>query len=559
MAKTETTHIEDDNTLKKFVIVQKILVVAILLISIFGLSAFVNSKYFLGIIEALIVLFFSILLIQVNVTKNIKHSLILIPILCGTFFIFLFSDGVVDLSGHLWSLLFPAVVMYLIGSQRGLFACVVYAVVTAVIYLVGLTADYTSAFIFRYFGAFIAMTLMSFYMETIRTKLQEGVFSKNKELTETVEKLKMKDLALKEIDQHYKTLFDSSSEAVLILRGNRIEDFNPITLTLFECKKEDLIKKSFFNIFSSEPNSNFKIEQKIIRANSGQKIIFDETLTKCHGENFHSEITLNKLDWSGENTLLCNIRDITNQKNAEHALVQAKEKAENSEKMKSDFLAQMSHEISTPINTILNYTSLLKMEFENKLVGEFKGSFISIQNAANRLLRTIDMILGISEIESGAYTARYEKIDLVNQVVIPVINEFKREALQKNLAINFMNDIRNQIFIFADLYSVYQLTANLIHNSIKYTLKGSITFEVLQKDDKTELIISDTGIGIAEQYLPHLFKKFTQEEEGYTRKFEGSGLGLALVKQYSDVNKAAISVSSKKGVGTTFTIKFNNN
>ena len=176
MAKTETTLLEDDNTLKKFVIVQKILVVAILLISIFGLSAFVNGKYILGIIEALIVVFFLILLIQVNVTKNIKQSLILIPILCGTFFIFLFSDGVVDFSGHLWSLLFPAVVMYLIGSQRGLFACAIYAAVTAIVYLIGLTADYTSAFIFRYFGAFVAMTLMSFYMETIRTKLQEGVF-----------------------------------------------------------------------------------------------------------------------------------------------------------------------------------------------------------------------------------------------------------------------------------------------------------------------------------------------------------------------------------------------
>ena len=558
MAKTDTTHIEDDNTLKKFVIVQKILVVAILLISIFGLSAFVNGKYFLGIIEALIVVFFLILLIQVNVTKNIKQSLILIPILCGTFFIFLFSDGVVDFSGHLWSLLFPAVVMYLIGSQRGLFACVIYAAVTAVVYLIGLTADYTSAFIFRYFGAFVAMTLMSFYMETIRTKLQEGVFSKNKELTETVEQLKMKDLALKEIAQHYKTLFDSSSEAVLILRGNKIVNFNPVTLILFGCKKGELIKKTFQNLFAQSIDSNFKIEQKIIRANS-EKIVFYGTFKKCYGENFHAEIALNKLDWSGEDTLLCNIRDITNQKNAEQALVHAKEKAENSEKMKGDFLAQMSHEIRTPINTILNYTSLLKMEFEDKLVGEIEGSFVSIQNAANRLLRTIDMILGISEIESGAYTARYEKIDLVNQVVIPVINEFMREALQKDILLNYKNELKDQIFIFADFYSVYQLAANLIHNSIKYTLEGSVTLSVLQKDDRTELIISDTGIGMAEQYLPHLFKKFTQEEEGYTRKFEGSGLGLALVKQYSDVNKAAISVKSKKGIGTTFTISFTTN
>ena len=206
----------------------------------------------------------------------------------------------------------------------------------------------------------------------------------------------------------------------------------------------------------------------------------------------------------------------------------------------------------------MNYTSLLKMEYEENLADEYKGSFVSIQTAANRLLRTIDMILGISEIESGSYSAHFEKIDIVNQVISPIINEFKHEAFKKGLELSFANNSNSNTIVKADLYSIYQMLANLVHNSIKYTLKGSVVVKYLGNSSYKKIEVTDTGIGIAEEYIPHLFEKFSQEEEGYTRKFEGSGLGLALVKQYCDVNNASIGVVSKKGTGTTFTITLNN-
>ena len=103
-----------------------------------------------------------------------------------------------------------------------------------------------------------------------------------------------------------------------------------------------------------------------------------------------------------------------------------------------------------------------------------------------------------------------------------------------------------------------QIMANLIDNAIKYTASGEIGIKLYSINDKTAIDISDTGIGISEKYLPQLFTKFSQEEQGYTRKFEGTGLGLSLVKKYCEINRCDISVKSKKGEGTIFTILFQN-
>ena len=106
-------------------------------------------------------------------------------------------------------------------------------------------------------------------------------------------------------------------------------------------------------------------------------------------------------------------------------------------------------------------------------------------------------------------------------------------------------------------YSLSQLFVNLIDNRLKYTRNGYVQIKIYNDDNGTLSVnVEDTGIGIAEEFLPTLFKPFTQEEQGYTRKFEGNGLGLALVKRYCELNDAVISVHSKKVVGTTFRVKF---
>jgi signal transduction histidine kinase len=186
-----------------------------------------------------------------------------------------------------------------------------------------------------------------------------------------------------------------------------------------------------------------------------------------------------------------------------------------------------------------------------------QASFNIIESAGQRITRTIDLILNMSEIQTGTYEYIPRKIDIYKDILATLKCEFKGIADSKGIKFEIISKTDNAIKVI-DSYTVMQIFANLIDNAFKYTNKGKVQV-VIKKDKSGNLVVSvkDTGIGMSAKYIPKLFRPFSQEEQGYTRKFEGNGLGLALVKNYCDLNNAAISVKSKKNVGTTFKITFN--
>jgi two-component system, sensor histidine kinase ChiS len=242
----------------------------------------------------------------------------------------------------------------------------------------------------------------------------------------------------------------------------------------------------------------------------------------------------------------------------EKELIKAKEKAEESDRLKSNFLAQMSHEIRTPINTILSFTSLLKEEVNDKVDKDLKESFSIIESGGRRLIRTIDMILKMSEIQAGKLDVHLQEVDILNDVLNNLVNELRFLAERKKLELNIKcNAERTKIF--ADKYSVTKIFQNLIDNAIKYTEKGSIDLNIYNNGNNQLYVeVKDTGIGMSKDYLSNLFKPFSQEDSGYTRRFEGNGLGLSLVKNYIEINKASIDVDSEKWKGTKVTVIFTN-
>lgn len=248
--------------------------------------------------------------------------------------------------------------------------------------------------------------------------------------------------------------------------------------------------------------------------------------------------------------------DIHIRKRTEKQLLEAKENAEISEKLKSDFLAQMSHEIRTPINTILSYSSLIKMEIADDYNEDILYSFDAIDRGAQRLMRTIDLILNMSDIESGRYEPVYESLNLLLDIINPLFNEFKSFATAKKLELKLEVNKSENFNAKLDKYTVTQIFANLIDNAIKYTNQGEVTISISRKDSSIVTEITDTGIGIKEEFQPFIFEAFSQEEQGYTRKFEGNGLGLALVKQYCEINNARVSFKSEKNAGTSFWVEF---
>ncbi len=247
--------------------------------------------------------------------------------------------------------------------------------------------------------------------------------------------------------------------------------------------------------------------------------------------------------------------DITNWKYYEKELIKAKESAENSDRLKSIFLAQMSHEIRTPLNNILTYTSLLEEELEDKLPVGLESTFSIIGSSAKRLMRTIELILNLSRIQTGNFEFEYKQLDLDNDILFDIILEFSLRAREKDLVLHYDCPADKRVII-GDPYTLGQIFVNLLDNSIKYSHKGEINAVLYNEDNKVCVDISDCGIGISNEFLPKLFDPFTQEDSSSTRNYEGTGLGLTLVKNYADINKASLSVRSEKGKGTTFTVKF---
>jgi signal transduction histidine kinase/putative methionine-R-sulfoxide reductase with GAF domain len=250
------------------------------------------------------------------------------------------------------------------------------------------------------------------------------------------------------------------------------------------------------------------------------------------------------------------IQDITEKKKNVLELIEAKETAEKSNKLKSEFLAQISHEIRSPIYITMSYVSLIKEDLGDSVSPEILEYINAINSAGKRLIRTVDLILNMSEIQVGSYEPSWENIDLAEDIFNDIKMEYEGQAKKKGLGFSFCSNVSNPI-IYADKYSIKQIFTNLIDNAIKYTLSGEIKIIIQQGGNKDyDIIVEDTGIGISAGHLPMIFEPFMQEDRGYSRKYEGNGLGLALVKKYCDLNNAEIHVDSVKGNGSRFIVKF---
>ncbi|MGH7859656.1 MAG: ATP-binding protein, partial [Candidatus Binatia bacterium] len=247
-------------------------------------------------------------------------------------------------------------------------------------------------------------------------------------------------------------------------------------------------------------------------------------------------------------------QDVTEQKEVEEALARARDEALEAAALKSAFLANVSHEIRTPLNIIVGYNEFIAERLSELGDDSLQESQGGIQRACNRLLDTIHGILDFSRMEAGAFEVRAAPIDL-GPSIEQVVKDVRPLTAQKGLALSFDNHAPGTVVRF-DEYCLSSALLNLLQNAIKFTEKGSISVRLHRLDGELRLEVRDTGIGIAPGFLPRLFEAFVQEDSGFNRQFEGSGLGLALTRRYLEFNGASIDVDSKKGRGSTFTIRF---
>ena len=397
----------------------------------------------------------------------------------------------------------------------------------------------------------------SYYMvENLNRKLQESYRGNINELDIVIKQRKEAEKVLRKSEEQFELLFENAPIGMVIIsRDGIIINVNESFCRNVGYEMDGImglpIKRLFdwgdFGLLSSDKLmnmlSNLDIECTLIKKN-GTKIDAVVKSNTLYNEN--DEPT----------KFIMQVLDISDIKNAQKELMTALEKAKESDRLKSAFLAQMSHEIRTPLNVILTSVPILADDIGDE-DEDIKTILSSVGSAGRRLHRTIDMILSMSAIQSGNYNPEFETFDLITEIK-NLTEEFRSMTEEKGLKLLF-NSHASTTEITADKYTVNQIFQNLIGNSIKYTREGKITV-LIENGEKNCLVVKvcDTGIGLSEEYIKKMFIPFSQEDVGHKREYEGNGLGLALVKEYVEINNATISVKSEKNKGSVFSVTFQN-
>ena len=242
------------------------------------------------------------------------------------------------------------------------------------------------------------------------------------------------------------------------------------------------------------------------------------------------------------------ILDITERRQMEEALREAKEKAEQAAAARASFVANMSHEIRTPMNSILGFTDVL---LDGELTAGQRRHLDTVRSAGRALLRLLNEILDTAKLEKGAVELEQNDYNLLS-LIDELSSTLAANARAKGLHVDIHYDPALPTCLRGDELRVRQVLTNLLDNAIKFTRQGSVTLRAALKDEQLHVAVKDTGIGIAPERLAAIFEPFTQADASMTRRFGGTGLGTTISKQLVELMGGRIWAESEPGRGTTF-------
>ena len=357
----------------------------------------------------------------------------------------------------------------------------------------------------------------------------------------------------------YICLINLETGDVELIKGNNIPGLNGRYTQM-----DHNILLEQVNRLIAEPFRQSSVEfydsKTIAKRLEGKNSLF-HSCERTDGTWILSMIVPQKYDENGHvvSVLLAN-RDFTEEKKREleqeEALRQEKIKAEKANEAKSIFLFNMSHDIRTPMNAIVGYSQLMKKELTNPKLIHYQEM---IEQSSKLLLSIINNVLDMARVESGKMELD-ENYEVIGNITQLVCSAFAAEASRKNIELNRIVNVEHK-HIIVDSTKMQEILSNLISNAIKYTSAGgkvTIDTKELPYDKEGYVLIqtkvTDTGIGMSEEFLPSLFELFTRERNTTLSKIPGTGLGMAIVKNFVDLMNGSIEVESELGKGSTFTI-----
>lgn len=315
-------------------------------------------------------------------------------------------------------------------------------------------------------------------------------------------------------------------------------------------KREDMIGKNESDFFPADiAKILIKQGQTVLDTNTVfQK---EEELPTNNGLRIFNTKKLPILDHNGQPKFLLGVsEDITAKKAAEKELIDAKEKAEESNRLKNAFLQNISHEIRTPMNAICGFTSLMA---EPDLSLEQKENYSSIvRSNCDQLLTIITDVLTISSVETKQMNVNIQEVNL-NQLMEELTHVFNPAAT--SLSIDFQNTTNipeKEAFVLTDRTKLTQILSNLLTNALKFTKEGSIELHCHREKENLCFFVKDTGIGFNPESGETIFERFRQANEGINKKYGGTGLGLAISKAFVELLGGQIGVETEPGKGSVF-------
>lgn len=356
--------------------------------------------------------------------------------------------------------------------------------------------------------------------------------------------------------KYLKTIFNNVNDAIIIHDFyGKIIDVNQTATFMFGYQRDELINMNVNDILSEKSIlTKSQMLETYTKARNNHTILEFLCKTKKNNE-FWSEINISAIKFEEKKEIIATVRDITDRKLSELAL---QAEANEMELLRTEFFGNISHELKTPLNIIFGAIQVIGLEIQNKekpinrekVLGNLS---IEKQNCF-RLLRLINNLIDSTKLDSG-----YFELNKVNCNIVSVVEEITLSVAEyinsNNISLTFDTDIEEKIFA-CDLDKIERIILNLLSNSVKFTPNGGEIFvNMLDGEEYITIVVEDTGIGIPSQKLNIIFDRFRQVDKSFARNHEGSGIGLSLVKSLVEMHGGNISVESKYGVGTKFTVK----